>query len=112
MLRARDQPVRASREAVSRALAARHDVIVWPGGEQNSMRNRRERDQAVLAGRHGFVRQAIRSGVPIVSVAMVGGRHLFVLSEGRFLARWSVAGQALAGRDFADHALRAVRDRA
>ena len=80
----------ASREGVARALAAGDDVIVWPGGEQDSMRNWRKRDQAVLAGRKGFVRQAIRSGVPIVPVATVGGHDtVFVLSEGRFLARWS-----------------------
>jgi 1-acyl-sn-glycerol-3-phosphate acyltransferase len=80
----------ASREGVSRALAAGHDVVVWPGGEQDSMRNWRKRDQAVLAGHKGFVRQAIRSGVPIVPVATVGGHDtVFVLSEGRFLARWS-----------------------
>jgi 1-acyl-sn-glycerol-3-phosphate acyltransferase len=82
--------LRASREAVSGALAAGRDVIVWPGGEQDAMRNWRKRDQAVLAGRRGFVRQAITSGVPIVPVATVGGHDtVFVLSEGRFLARWS-----------------------
>ena len=65
-------------------------AIVWPGGEQDAMRNWRKRDQVVLAGRRGFVRQAIRSGVPIVPVATVGGHDtVFVLSEGRFLARWS-----------------------
>ena len=35
----------------------------------------------------GFVRTAIRSGVPIVPVATVGGHDtVFVLSEGRWLA--------------------------
>jgi 1-acyl-sn-glycerol-3-phosphate acyltransferase len=82
--------LRASLEAVSGAPAAGRDAIVWPGGEQDAMRNLRERDQAVLAGRRGFVRQAITSGVPIVPVATVGGDDtVFVLSEGRFLARWS-----------------------
>ena len=82
--------LRASREAVSGALAASRDVSVWPGGEQDAMRNWRKRDRAVLAGRRGFVRQAISSGVPIVPVATVGGHDtVFVLSEGRFLARWS-----------------------
>lgn len=72
------------------ALAGGRDVILWPGGEQDAMRNWRKRDQAVLAGRRGFVRQAITSGVPIVPVATVGGHDtVFVLSEGRFLARWS-----------------------
>ena len=41
----------------------------------------------MLAGRHGFVKQAIRSGVPIVPVASVGGGDtVFVLNEGRWLA--------------------------
>ncbi len=40
------------------------------------------------AGAPGFVRQAIRSGVPIVAVASVGGHDtVFVLSEGRWLVR-------------------------
>ena len=77
----------ASREGVSAALSAGCDVIIWPGGEVDAMRNWRRRDEAVLGGRHGFVRQAIRSGVPIVPVASVGGHDTaFVLSEGRWIA--------------------------
>ena len=77
----------ASRDGVSAALSAGRDVIIWPGGEVDSMRNWRRRDQVVLGGRKGFVRQAIRSGVPIVPVASVGGHDtVFVLSEGRWLA--------------------------
>jgi 1-acyl-sn-glycerol-3-phosphate acyltransferase len=77
----------ASRTGVTKALAAGHDVVVWPGGEQDAMRSWRKRDTAVLAGRHGFVKQAIRSGVPIVPVASVGGGDtVFVLSEGRWIA--------------------------
>jgi 1-acyl-sn-glycerol-3-phosphate acyltransferase len=77
----------ASRQGVTAALDAGRDVIIWPGGEVDSMRNWRRRDEAVLGGRKGFVRQAIRSGVPIVPVASVGGHDtVFVLSEGRWLA--------------------------
>ena len=77
----------ASRHGVSAALRAGRDVIIWPGGEVDAMRNWRRRDEAVLGGRKGFVRQAIRSGVPIVPVASVGGHDtVFVLSEGRWLA--------------------------
>ena len=57
--------LRASREAVSVALAAGRDVIVWPGCERDAMRSWRKRDQAVLAGRRGFVRQAITAGLPL-----------------------------------------------
>jgi 1-acyl-sn-glycerol-3-phosphate acyltransferase len=88
----------ASRAGVSAALEAGHDVIVWPGGEQDAMRNWRKRDQAILAGRKGFVRQAMRSGVPIVPVATVGGHDtVFVLSEGKFLAKWTGLGKRLRG---------------
>ena len=77
----------ASRHGVSAALSAGRDVIIWPGGEVDAMRNWRRRDQVVLGGRKGFIRQAIRSGVPIVPVASVGGHDtVFVLSEGRWLA--------------------------
>ena len=77
----------ASRQGVTLALGAGCDVIIWPGGDVDAMRNWRKRDQAVLGGRKGFVRQAIRSGVPIVPVASIGGHDTaFVLSEGRWIA--------------------------
>lgn len=79
--------ISASRASVGEALEKGDDVIVWPGGEKDAMRNWRRRDTAVLGGRTGFVRQAIRSGVPIVPVATVGGHDtVFVLSEGKWLA--------------------------
>ena len=87
-----------TREAMSAALDARHDVILWPGGEQDAMRNWRKRDQAVLAGRKGFVRFALQKQVPIVPVATVGGHDtVFVLSEGRFIAKWTGLGKRLRG---------------
>jgi 1-acyl-sn-glycerol-3-phosphate acyltransferase len=77
----------ASRPGVTAALSAGCDVIIWPGGDVDAMRNWRKRDQAVLGGRKGFVRQAIRSGVSIVPVASVGGHDtVFVLSEGQWIA--------------------------
>jgi 1-acyl-sn-glycerol-3-phosphate acyltransferase len=88
----------ASRRGVTAALAAGHDVVVWPGGEQDAMRNWRKRDQAVLAGRKGFVRFALRQQVPIVPVATIGGHDtVFVLSEGRKLAKWTGLGKRLRG---------------
>ena len=90
--------IRASRQGVTDALAAGHDVIVWPGGEEDSMRNWRDRDKAILAGRKGFIRQAMRSGVPIVPVATIGGHDtVFVLSEGKFIAKWTGLGKRLRG---------------
>jgi 1-acyl-sn-glycerol-3-phosphate acyltransferase len=79
--------IAANRRSVTDALAQGDDVVVWPGGEVDAMRSWRKRDVATLAGRTGFVKQAIRSGVPILPVATVGGHDtVFVLSEGRWLA--------------------------
>lgn len=78
----------ASRETVTAALAAGNSVVVWPGGEVDAMRTWKKRHEVHFGGRRGFVKQAIMSGVPIVPVATVGGTEtVFVLSEGRWLAK-------------------------
>src|SRR5436309_244379 len=63
----------AAPDAIATALAEGRDVALWPGGEVDSLRPWRERDCANLAGRTGFVKMAIRAGVPIVPIATVGG---------------------------------------
>ncbi len=79
----------AAPDSMSAALAAGHDVALWPGGEIDSLRPWVQRDEAILAGRKGFVRLAIRTGVPIVPIATVGGPDAMpVLASGRRLARW------------------------
>jgi len=80
--------VSPSKENIRAAFEQGDDVILWPGGEVDSYRAWRHRDKAVLGGRKGFIRLAMSAGVPIVPVATVGGHDtLFVLSEGRGLAR-------------------------
>jgi hypothetical protein len=63
----------AAPDSIAAALAAGHDVALWPGGEIDSLRPWTKRDEAILAGRKGFVRMAIKAGVPIVPIATVGG---------------------------------------
>jgi 1-acyl-sn-glycerol-3-phosphate acyltransferase len=78
----------AAPDSISTALAAGHDVALWPGGEVDSLRPWTKRDEAVLAGRRGFVRMAINAGVPIVPIATVGGPDSMpVVATGRRLAR-------------------------
>jgi len=78
----------AAADSISSALAAGHDVALWPGGEVDSLRPWTKRDEAILAGRKGFVRMAIRSGVPIVPISTVGGPDgMPVLFSGRKLAK-------------------------
>jgi 1-acyl-sn-glycerol-3-phosphate acyltransferase len=78
----------AAPDSISAALAEGHDVALWPGGEVDSLRPWVKRDEAILAGRKGFVRMAIRAGVPIVPISTVGGPDAMpVLFSGRRLAK-------------------------
>lgn len=78
-----------TRENLEAAFQQGDDVVLWPGGECDSFRTWSKRDKVVLGARMGFVKLAIRNGTPIVPVASVGGHDtLFVLSEGRALAKW------------------------
>ena len=79
----------AAPDSIASALAAGRDVALWPGGERDSLRPWTQRDQAVLVGRMGFVKLAIRSCVPIVPISTVGGPDSMpVLATGKRLARW------------------------
>jgi 1-acyl-sn-glycerol-3-phosphate acyltransferase len=78
----------AARDSMASALAAGHDVALWPGGERDSLRPWVKRDEAILAGRTGFIRLAISTGVPIVPIATVGGPDAMpVVATGRRLAK-------------------------
>ena len=78
----------AAPDSIAAALAAGRDVALWPGGEVDSLRPWSQRDEAVLAGRTGFVRMAIGAGVPIVPISTVGGPDSMpVLLSGRGLAK-------------------------
>jgi 1-acyl-sn-glycerol-3-phosphate acyltransferase len=78
----------AAPDSMATALAAGHDVALWPGGEVDSLRPWTKRDEAVLAGRTGFIKLAIRAGVPIVPISTIGGSDAMpVLATGRRIAR-------------------------
>jgi len=78
----------AAPDSISAALAAGRDVVLWPGGERDSLRPWTQRDEAVLAGRAGFIKLAIRCCVPIVPIATVGGPDSMpVIATGKRLAK-------------------------
>src|SRR6201999_1403191 len=80
--------VPAAPDSIASALAAGHDVALWPGGQLDSLRPWTKRDQAILAGRKGFIKLAIRSCVPIVPISTVGGPDSMpVLATGKRLAK-------------------------
>jgi 1-acyl-sn-glycerol-3-phosphate acyltransferase len=79
----------AAPDSISSALAAGRDVALWPGGDRDALRTWSRRDEALLAGRTGFIKLAIRTGVPIVPISTVGGPDSMpVIATGKRLARW------------------------
>jgi 1-acyl-sn-glycerol-3-phosphate acyltransferase len=78
----------AAPDSITAALAAGRDVALYPGGERDSLRPWTRRDEAILAGRMGFVKLAIRTGVPIVPISTVGGPDAMpVIATGRRIAK-------------------------
>ena len=80
--------LRASHESARRAFAAGRRVLVYPGGDLEAMRPYRDRDRIVFGGRRGYIRLALRSGVPVVPVVAAGAHETFiVIDDLRWLAR-------------------------
>lgn len=63
-------------------------VVVYPGGDLEACRPWTDRNRIDFGGRTGFVRLALRCGVPVVPVVAHGGQHaVVVVSRGDRLAR-------------------------
>lgn len=80
--------VRASHANGEALLASGKKVLVYPGGDLDSMRPFRHRDRIVFGPRRGYVRLALRTGAPIVPVVAAGAHGTsIVLDDGRWLAK-------------------------
>lgn len=78
----------ADLEIAGEALRAGAAVLHYPGGAHEAHRPSWEGARIDLAGRRGFVRQAIASGAPIVPVVAIGGQETALfLGRGGPLAR-------------------------
>ena len=78
----------ASAEDARRLLEAGELVGVWPEGYKGLGKPYRERYQLQRFGRGGFVEVALRTGAPIVPVAVVGSEEIYpMLANLRRLAR-------------------------
>src|SRR5207244_5851441 len=69
----------ADPEAAEHALCAGGSVLVYPGGDHEAFRPWTERHQIDFNGRTGFIRLALRTGVPIVPAVSCGAHHSVVL---------------------------------
>ncbi len=77
----------ASLENGTRALADGALVFVYPGGDREASRPWRQRNTIDFSGRKGFVRLALRAGVPVVPVVAHGSHDaICILSRGERIA--------------------------
>lgn len=80
--------VPASAIEAESALASGACVMVYPGGDLEACRPWTRRNKIDFGDRKGFVRLALRCGVPVVPVVSHGGHHaVVVLARGDRLAR-------------------------
>lgn len=78
----------AKPENAHRVFARGYKVLVYPGGDLDAFRPSHERYRVVFGPRRGYVRLALREGVPIVPIASSGAHSgWIVLSDGRWLAK-------------------------
>ncbi len=78
----------ASTDEAESALARGACVMVYPGGDLEACRPWTQRNRVDFGGRKGFVRVALRCGVPVVPVVAHGAHHaVVVLTRGDRLAR-------------------------
>jgi len=81
--------IRARKGQARELLESGHKVLVFPGGDIESMRPYRDRRKIVLAERQGFIRLAQWAGAPIVPVVSAGAHEtMMVLSQGTGIARF------------------------
>jgi 1-acyl-sn-glycerol-3-phosphate acyltransferase len=80
--------VPASTAEAEAALARGACVVVYPGGDLEACRPWTQRNKVDFGNRKGFIRLALRCGVPVVPVVAHGGHHaVAVLARGDHLAR-------------------------
>ena len=79
--------IEATRENAEKALSAGALVLVFPGGDYDSYRPTFE-NKIDFAGRTGYVRTAIESGVPIVPIVSSGAQEMqLFITRGNWLAK-------------------------
>ena len=81
--------VPANRDNAEHILRSGAATIVFPGGDYDAFRPTADANRIDFAGRTGYVRTAIESGVPIVPVVSSGGQEAqLFLSRGEALAKF------------------------
>ncbi|WP_390622453.1 lysophospholipid acyltransferase family protein [Vasconcelosia minhoensis] len=73
--------VRSHPKMAIAALAAGASVLVYPGGAQDAFRPHAQRSRICFADRRGFIKLALRQGVPIVPTISWGAHDTLIVLE-------------------------------
>ena len=80
--------IRACHENAHRVFAQGDKALVYPGSDYDSFRSYWDRNRIVFGPRRGYIRLALRAGVPIIPVVTAGAHEIcFVIDDGRWLLR-------------------------
>ncbi len=80
--------IHASRENAEEALRSGAVVLAFPGGDYDAFRPTFSQNVIDFGGRTGYVRTAMRTGVPIVPAVSIGGQETqLFLTRGNWLAK-------------------------
>jgi len=88
--------IRATRENAHEVLTSGGATIVFPGGDYDCLREQSKANIIDFGGRTGYVRTAIKTGVPILPVVSIGGQEdQFHITRGDWIARFSPVSRAM-----------------
>ena len=90
--------IEANRENAAKALRAGALVLVFPGGDYDSYRPTFE-NKIDFAGRTGYVRTAIETGVPIVPMVSIGAQEITAVPHPRELVGEAAGAAAAPSRN-------------
>lgn len=80
--------VHANRDNATTALNSGAVVLAFPGGDYDSFRPTFSQNVIDFDGRTGYVRVAVKTGVPIVPMVSIGGQEIqLFLTRGNWLAK-------------------------
>jgi len=81
--------IQAKPQMAIAALRQGASVLVYPGGAQDVFRPYSQRHKIHFAGRLGFIKLALREGIPIIPIVSWGAHEtLFVLADCYAQAKW------------------------
>lgn len=81
--------VRACHTNALRLFERGSNVLVYPGGDLEAMRAYSDRNRIIFGERRGYIKLALKAGVPITPIVAHGAHGTsLVLHDGKSLAKW------------------------